>query len=146
VIYDTRYDPLHQECSWVANSPLVLSHDMIDTSHQIESGGNVHDIMTHPGSFYDWSLRAFARKRAVDFLFGLLSFFPVKLFYRFTLFPCIFRQSFQRFFMTPLIALAEHAFSSPGFPALFERVDALHRMIWHDMALAGDTQPFFNDR
>jgi len=34
----------------VANSPLVLSHDMIDTSHQIESGGNVHDIMTHTGS------------------------------------------------------------------------------------------------
>jgi hypothetical protein len=35
----------------VAKSPPVPFHDSIDidTSHQIESGGNVHDIMTHTG-------------------------------------------------------------------------------------------------
>jgi hypothetical protein len=49
VIYDTHYDALHGKCPLVAKSPLMLSHHMIDTSHQTGSGGNFHDIMTHPG-------------------------------------------------------------------------------------------------
>jgi len=74
----------------VANSPLVLSHDMIDTSHQIESGGNVHDIMTHPGWIsYDWSLRAFAHASVRWFLFWLI-FSSGQAFSRFHIFLCNF--------------------------------------------------------
>jgi hypothetical protein len=77
------------------------------------------------------------------FLFGLLSFFFRSSFSRLTLFPCnSFGNLSSVFFMTPLFALAEHVISGFIFLALTQRVDALHRMIWHDMALADDTQPF----
>jgi hypothetical protein len=74
------------------------------------------------------------------FLFGLLSFFPVKLFRAYTFPLQLFRhvQGFlQRFDDSPHCshrACYFRIFSTQG-------VDALHRMIWHDMALADDTQP-----
>jgi len=81
-----------------------------------------------------------ARKRAVvSFLayflfrtsFFALSHFPLQFFRQF--------RAYSSVFMTPLTALIEHVIS--GLLALTQGVDALHRMIWHDMALADDTQP-----
>jgi hypothetical protein len=72
---------------------------------------------------------AFARKRAVIFLFGLLSFSSVKLFFcpSFLLATFSAIRAYSSDFMTPLIALAEHVFFR--ISALTQGVDALHRMI-----------------
>jgi hypothetical protein len=71
-----------------------------------------------------------------------LTLFSGQAFSRLHIFLCNFFGTFRAFFsvfMTPLTALIEHVIS--GFLALTQGVDALHRMIWHDMALADDTQP-----
>jgi hypothetical protein len=72
---------------------------------------------------------AFARKRAVIFIFGLLSFSSVKLFFRprFPLATFSAIRAYSSDFMTPLIALAEHVFFR--ISALTQGVSALHRMI-----------------
>jgi hypothetical protein len=82
-------------------------------SHQIESGGNVHDIMTHIGFSWLEFTSIHARKRA------LISFLARCLFIAYTFSLQVFRHfpPFCSIFMTPLTALTEHVIS--GLPSLF---------------------------
>jgi hypothetical protein len=83
-----------------------------------------------------------SRTRACGgFFFGLFSL-PDKLFrastFSFATFSAI-QGLFQRFHDSP--HCSHRACYSRVFLALTQGVDALHRLIWHDMALADDTQP-----
>jgi len=80
------------------------------------------------------------------FLFGFLSL-PFRLSSSLRFFPCDYFRQFRAYlsvsFDSPLTAFTEHDISATFslFVTFSQGVDALHRMIWHDMALADDTQP-----